>query len=182
VYILPTHSGKSTWYNTKDFVKFAKEWKISRIEQLNEARRNKRQAFDVMKMAMGRRQKEPIPTMEELQMTQPEASVCRKNHVQSILIHQARCRAKGFNDPDGYAFLSKALSKADRKLAWRLAAVNAYEVQVLFEEQLFLPSHQQSPPSSNMSGLLADYYFESVHPYLSQPLVLMSKLLLCECD
>jgi hypothetical protein len=180
VYTLPTHSSRSTWYSAKDYADFATAWKILRRHHLKAIRRKDRQGFDLMEMAIGRREKESIPTMEELRMTQ--TSVCRKNVVQSILIHQVQCRANGFNDPEGYALLSRALSKADKKLAWQLAAVNAYEVQKLFAEQILLPQPQPSHSTSNMSGLLADYYFDSVHPFLSQPLVFMSKLLLCECD
>jgi hypothetical protein len=182
VYILPMHSGRTTWYTAKDFADFATAWKTSRIRHQKSVRRSNRQATDLMKMAAGRRQQKPIPTMEELRMMRPQASVCRESVVQSILIHQAQCRAKGFNDPDGYAFLSKALSKSDKKFAWQVAAINAHEVQALCDVPLFLPQKKQSPSSSDLSGLVIDYYYESVHPYLSQPLVFMSKLLLCECD
>jgi hypothetical protein len=184
VHVLPAQSdstsGKSTWYGPKDYANFATEWRISSIHNKNEARRRMRDVVNFMNM--GKRTKEPIPTLEELQMAQRETSVSRKNLIQSILVHQAHCRAKGFTDPDGYSFLSKSLSRADRKLAWQIAAVNAYEVQVLFEQPTSQPRHQQSSANCSFSELLADYYMESVHPFLSQPLVFMSKLLLCECD
>jgi hypothetical protein len=138
----------------------------------------KRKSSSLTKWIMG--QTKSATSLEELQMLQQyEPPVCRKTFVQSILLHQAQCRVKGFQDPDGYSFLSKALSKKDRKLAWQLAAVNAYEV---FEESISLHLHPQKEEPSNTMVLFLDYYMDSVHPYLSQPLVLMSKLLLCDCD
>eukprot|EP00539_Tryblionella_compressa_P009264 CAMPEP_0178796408 /NCGR_PEP_ID=MMETSP0745-20121128/10645_1 /TAXON_ID=913974 /ORGANISM="Nitzschia punctata, Strain CCMP561" /LENGTH=163 /DNA_ID=CAMNT_0020454869 /DNA_START=165 /DNA_END=656 /DNA_ORIENTATION=- len=109
---------------------------------------------------------------EEFGMMQPEPTIYRKNLVQSILMHQAQCRAKGYCDPSGYAYLSKALSKADKKEALKVAAANAYEVQA-FQQESHAPS---------VTDLFGEYYLKSVHPYLWRPFILMSKLLLCELD
>jgi hypothetical protein len=116
--------------------------------------------------------KRAIPPMEELQTFSTGGHVSRRLLIQSILMHQASCRARGYTDPDGYSFLSKALSKPDRKQAWQAAQVNAYEADCFRKED----------SSMSLSQLFLDYYVESIHPYLNEPIVFLSKVLLCECD
>jgi hypothetical protein len=79
---------------------------------------------------------------------------------QSLLKHQASCRARGYTDPVGYGMLSKSMTKNNRKLAWR----------------------EEEEAAVSLSCLFFEYYMTSIHPYLNKPAVVMSKMLRCECD
>jgi hypothetical protein len=167
---ITTFQSSVTWYSGQDYANFAELW---RLEKGQVMRTLKRSMQYPLLLSTGKKQ-QMIPSMEEFEMMRPERPVCRKNLIRSILMHQAQCRVRGYVDPDGYSYLSRALSKADKKQAWQSAAVNAYEVESYGQEETL----QQS----SLLDLFAEYYMESIYPYLASPLILMSKLLLCECD
>jgi hypothetical protein len=172
----------SYWYNKQDYANFVKECEKERQRRAKEVKTRQYQLYVQNAIASSSNR---IPALEELPSMQPEQTVCRKNLIQSILLHQATCRAKGYCDPSGYAYLSKALSKKDRKVAWQTAAVNAYETYSFLKETMVQSSSRESSSSNNNKStleLFEDYYLKSIHPLLSSPMILMSKLLCCECD
>lgn len=174
----------SYWYNKQDYANFVKDWQLERQRHAKEVKTRHYQQYLHNAIASSRN---PIPSLEELLSMQREPTVRRKNLIQSILLHQAMCRAKGYCDPSGYAYLSKALSKGDKKVAWQTAAVNAYEAHSFLKETMMVLSsreHNRARSNNNKSTLelFEDYYLESIHPLLSSPMILMSKLLYCECD
>jgi hypothetical protein len=116
--------------------------------------------------------KKSIPPMEDFQTFGEGANVSQRLLVQSILKHQASCLARGYTDLGGYGMLSKSMTKNDRKLAWQAAAVNAYEAECFRKDEAAV----------SLSCLFFEYCMTSIHPYLNEPMVVMSKMLLCECD
>ena len=173
-----------TWYGRDDYARFMLDWELD-IKKHIEKQQMPSSSYLTKWLTSTVEQNQPkeIPSLEELQMIQQcQPPVDRNALVQSILLHQAHCRLKGFQDPDGYSVISKSLSKGDRKMAWQLAAVNAYEVQKMLDESAPSRAYLKSDEPSPTAMLFLEYYIDAVHPYLSQPLVLMSKLLLCDCE
>lgn len=151
------------WYNHLDFIGFEHNWKQKHREPETPRKTKKRP------LLLGERS---IPPLEDFQTFRSEACESRKRLVGSVLDHQASCKAAGYTDPDGYSIISKALSKSDRKVAWRAAAVNDYEVACFRKEM----------GRVSVSSLFVEYYLTAIQPHLSDPLGYLTKVLLCQCD
>ena len=159
--------GINLWYNVCDFIKFEMDWENSRVgdPMTITTHQMKKRRF-----VLGQR---PVPPpMEELPTFRRKNCENRRRLIQSVLEHQQSCHLQGFSDPDGYRILSRALSRNDRKMAWEVAAVNAYEVELL----------NRAKVSMSLPSLLMDYYCNSVLPHLNDPLSYLTKVLLCQCD
>ena len=114
----------------------------------------------------------------------PHARESRHTLVDTIMRHQQDCRSMGYCDPQGLYLISKALSKSDRKLAWELALFNAEEVALfnsLDAEKEFQRAAQVASSSSSVLTVAVDYYLDSIHPMLNDPLEVVSSLL-CKID
>jgi hypothetical protein len=152
---------QAIWYDKHDYLSFRDNFRHAKKETVLPRKRK-------WTLIVGKRD---IPHMEDLQTFGAEAHVSQKLLTQSMLMHQAICRARGYTDPDGYSFLSKALSMHSRRKAWESAAVNAYEVESFRREDTVI----------SVSSLFVEYYMDSIHPYIHSPLVFLSKIL-CECE
>jgi hypothetical protein len=153
---------QAVWYDKQDYLSFRDNFRYAKKETVLPRKRK-------WTLIVGKRD---IPYMEDLQTFGPEARVSRKLLTQSMLMHQATCRARGYTDPDGCSFLSKVLSMRSQRQAWESAAVNAYEVECFRKEDT----------SITLSSLFVEYYMDSIHPYILSPLVFLSNVLLCDCQ
>jgi hypothetical protein len=138
------------WYNELNYALFGENWRSAKRE--TEIPRKQKRSLVVGNIS--------VPPMEDFQTFGEGAHVSRRLLVQSILKHQASCRARSYTDPVGYGMLSKSMTKNNRKLAWR----------------------EEEEAAVSLSCLFFEYYMTSIHPYLNKPAVVMSKMLRCECD
>jgi hypothetical protein len=158
------HNKQEIWYNHNDLIGFQHNWSQQNLEIMT-PRKKKKHA-----LLLGERS---VPPLEDFQTFGSENRERRKKLVGTVVEHQASCKAVGYTDPYGYYIISKALSRNGRKFAWRAAAVNAYEVECFRKEMI----------SVSMYSLFMDYYWNSIYPHLkNEPLMYLSKVLLCECD
>jgi hypothetical protein len=110
--------------------------------------------------------------MEDLQAFASEYNENRKILIKRILEHQTFCRSQGFYDPDGLGMLSKSITRCDRKTAHRAALANAFEVDGFQQEKSYV----------SIGSLFMDYYWQSIHPNMDDPLSYLTKVVLCQCD
>ena len=160
-FFVPVFDMDATWYSCTDILAFKTNWNVKKRETETPRRKKKH--------ILGQRR---IPLMEDLQTFGSESSENRKKLIKCILDHQAFCRSQGFSDPDGIFMLSRNISRGDRRTAWRAAATNAYEVDGFHKES----------SSVSFGSLFMDYYWQSIHPNLDDPLSFLSKVVLCQCE
>lgn len=164
--LVSTFHDENLWYNVCDYVKFEIYWENRMREPIT------RTTYQTKKRRFVLGQRPVPPPMEDLPTFRRNNSESRRRLTKSLLEHQQSCREQGFSDPDGCRILSRALSRSDRKVAWEVAAVNAYEVELL----------NKATVSMSLPSLLMDYYCSSVHPHMKDPLTYLANVLLCQCD
>ena len=160
-FLVPTSDVDESWYSCADILAFTANWNTKKRETETPRRKSKH--------ILGQRR---MPLMEDLQTFGSESSENRKKLIKCILDHQTFCRSHGFSDPDGIFILSNSISRGDRKTARRSAATNAYEVA----------GFQKETSYETIGSLFMDYYWQSIHPNLDDPLSFLSKVVLCQCD
>ena len=147
---------RECWYSRSDISKFHREnWKPRKDDSLDEVINTSKTTFP-----MGKRD---VPAMEDFQTFAPKAQNARWLVVRSVLLHQAACRSRGLNDPFGYAMISKALSKQDKKRAWKSGFCNAYEVECLKK------GDKAKTKTIDSAALLYEYFVDNIHQYLKAP-------------
>jgi len=170
--LVPTADMDVCWYNCSDILCFQMDWNSKRRE--TETPRKRQRSGHGM-VLIGQRQ---MPLMEDVQTFRTESNENRRILTRKILEHQDHCRIYGgFIDPDGLCILSMTLSRSDRKMAQLSAMTNVYEVDGFrYEEE------QQEMSSVSLPSLFVEYYWESIHPNLDDPLSYLSKIISCQCD
>ena len=164
-YEIPRHD-REQWYSARDYNQFYLKLEGSRIESVTLSNSDQKETihypmefYETFGTSCSRRSKRKL---------------CKR-----IMRHQASCREKGVLDPEGLSRVSMTMSEDDIERALRLAASNAYETECYRSEEKEEDDHASYLTEEFP---ILNYYYETVHPYLTSPMQLLTKTLLCECD